>query len=178
MGFDINGFKNAFFSEMRRASNKESIDGQINTELEIKEAKGIQSAFKANLANMTEPIGDKFMSNKAEGEFDNVSLADLVALLDEPELNIERVNQLIEEKPVKTLTSLNRVGEVEQPQEMLEMAKISDANTESVQFYTDNAIASGRDVEVVKNTEISEEGIDALQSPLMFDAFMEALYAA
>ena len=178
MGFDINGFKNAFFKEIKRASNLESADGKINTDLEAKEAKGIQSTFKAELANITDPIGDAFVksTDNKQGEFDNVSIEELTALLDDPELNIDRVNQLIEEKPVKTLGNINRIGEVEQPQEAQEMAELSDADTEGVKFHTDLAIVSGRDKEITKNTGASEEGIDTLGSPIFFDAFMEALY--
>ena len=34
-GFDINGFKNNFFSAMRNAGNMETQDSQINTEKEV-----------------------------------------------------------------------------------------------------------------------------------------------
>ena len=98
MGFDINGFKNAFFSAMRNAGNIETKDSQINTEKEVKEAKNVQSAFKNQLANISDPIGDSFTKSnntQAKGEFDEVSVNDLIALLDDTELNINKVNTYI-----------------------------------------------------------------------------------
>ena len=176
-GFDINGFKNAFFNEMRRAANLDSVDGNINTELEKTEAKVIHSTFKAELANITAPIGDAFVksTDNQQWKFDNVTVEELTSLLYDPDLNIARVNQLIQEKPVQTLTNINKIGESKQPRETEEMAKISDADTEGVKAYTDLAIASGRAEKISKNTKVSEEGIDTLGSPI-FDAFMEAVY--
>lgn len=181
MGFDINGFKNAFFSAMRNAGNIETKDSQINTEKEVKEAKNIQSAFKNQLANISDPIGDSFTKSnntQAKGEFDEVSVKDLMALLDDTELNINKVNTYIEEKPVKaeTKSTLAKVGNVEIPEETREMAQISDADTDAVNFHTDMAIATGRNIDIDNQTKSSEEGIDIL-GPEIYDAFMEALYA-
>ena len=180
MGFDINGFKNAFFSAMRNAGNIETKDSQINTEKEVKEAKNVQSAFKNQLANISDPIGDSFTKSnntQAKGEFDEVSVKDLMALLDDTELNIDKVNTYIEEKPVKADTkSLGALGKTEAPKETREMAQISDADTDAVNFHTDMAIASGRINEENKQVESSEEGMDIL-GPNIYDAFMEALYA-
>ena len=180
MGFDINGFKNAFFSAMRNAGNIETKDSQINTEKEVKEAKNVQSAFKNQLANISDPIGDSFTKSnnttQAKGEFDEVSVNDLMALLDDSELNINKVNTYIEEKPVKadTKSTLGALGKA--PKETREMAQISDADTDAVNFHTDMAIASGRINEENKQVESSEEGMDIL-GPEIYDAFMEALYA-
>ena len=84
---------------------------------------------------------------------------------------------MIQEKPVKSLGNVGKTGSVKQPQELADMAEISDADTEGVKFYTDLAIAEGRDGDIKRNTDASEEGMDIL-GPEMFDAFMEALYAA
>ena len=180
MGFDINGFKNAFFSAMRNAGNIETKDSQINTEKEVKEAKNVQSAFKNQLANISDPIGDSFTKSnntQAKGEFDEVSVNDLMALLDDTELNINKVNTYIEEKPVKadTKSTLGALGKTEAPKETREMAQISDADTDAVNFHTDMAIASGRINEENKQVESSEEGMDIL-GPKFYDAMMEALY--
>lgn len=180
MGFDINGFKNAFFSAMRNAGNIETKDSQINTEKEVKEAKNIQSAFKNQLANISDPIGDAFVKSdktQAKGEFDEVSVNDLMALLDDTELNIDKVNTYIEEKPVKadTKSTLTALGKTEAPKETREMAQISDADTDAVNFHTDMAIASGRIHEENKQVESSEEGMNIL-GPKFYDAMMEALY--
>lgn len=180
MGFDINEFKTAFFSQMRGAANAETVDGKINTDKETQAAKNIQTAFKNQLSSVTEPIGDSFVKNdktEGKGEFDNISISDLTALLDDPDLNIERVNQLIEEKPVETLKNIGQVADVEQPKEVQEMAEISDADTDGVKFYADKAVVDGRDNEIAKNTDASEEGMDVLGAKF-FDAFMTALYAA
>lgn len=181
MGFDINGFKNAFFSAMRNAGNIETKDSQINTEKEVKEAKNVQSAFKNQLANISDPIGDSFTKSnntQAKGEFDEVSVKDLMALLDDTELNINKVNTYIEEKPVKaeTKSTLANLGKVEAPKETREMAQISDADTDAVNFHTDMAYATGRNIDINNQTKSSEEGIDIL-GPEIYDAFMEALYA-
>lgn len=181
MGFDINGFKNAFFSAMRNAGNIETKDSQINTEKEVKEAKNVQSAFKNQLANISDPIGDSFTKSnntQAKGEFDEVSVKDLMALLDDTELNINKVNTYIEEKPVKaeTKSTLANLGKVEAPKETREMAQISDADTDAVNFHTDMAYATGRNIDINNQTKSSEEGIDILGSEI-YDAFMEALYA-
>ena len=181
MGFDINGFKNAFFSAMRNAGNIETKDSQINTEKEVKEAKNVQSAFKNQLANISDPIGDSFTKSnntQAKGEFDEVSVNDLMALLDDTELNINKVNTYIEEKPVKadTKSTLDALGKTGAPKETREMAQISDADTDAVNFHTDMAIATGRNIDIDNQTKSSEEGIDIL-GPNIYDAFMEALYA-
>ena len=181
MGFDINGFKNAFFSAMRNAGNIETKDSQINTEKEVKEAKNVQSAFKNQLANISDPIGDSFTKSnntQAKGEFDEVSVKDLMALLDDTELNIDKVNTYIEEKPVsaETTSALANVGKVETPKKTKEMAEISDADTNAVNFHTDMAYATGRNIDIDNQTKSSEEGIDIL-GPEIYDAFMEALYA-
>ena len=181
MGFDINGFKNAFFSAMRNAGNIETKDSQINTEKEVKEAKNIQSAFKNQLANISDPIGDSFTKSnntQAKGELDEVSVNDLMALLDDKELNIDKVNTYIEEKPVRadTKSTLGALDKTKASKETREMAEISDADTDAVNFHTDMAIASGRINEENKQVESSEEGMDIL-GPEIYDAFMEALYA-
>lgn len=181
MGFDINGFKNAFFSAMRNAGNIETKDSQINTEKEVKEAKNVQSAFKNQLANISDPIGDSFIKSnntQAKREFDEVSVNDLMALLDDTELNINKVNTYIEEKPVKaeTKSTLAKVGNVEIPEETREMAQISVADTDAVNFHTDMTYATGRNIDIDNQTKSSEEGIDIL-GPKFYDVFMEVLYA-
>ncbi len=180
MGFDINGFKNAFLSEMRRAANLETQNNKIDTQSEVNEAKNIQSTFKSELASVSDPIGDSFVKKTdAKNNVQNeVSIEELTALLDDPDLNISRVNQLIAEKPVKTLGNLGKVGSIKQPKELEEMAEISDADTDGVKFYTDKTIAEGRDIDIARNTEASEDGIEGLGSPKLFDAFMEVLFAA
>ena len=182
MGFDINGFKNAFFSAMRNAGNIETKDSQINTEKEVKEAKNVQSAFKNQLANISDPIGDSFTKSnntQAKGEFDEVSVNDLMALLDDTELNIDKVNTYIEEKPVKadTKSTLGALGKTEAPKETREMAQISDADTDAVNFHTDMAYATGRNIDIDNQTKSTEEGINLLGSTKIYDAFMGALYA-
>lgn len=181
MGFDINGFKNAFFSAMKNAGNIETQDSQINTEKEVKQAKNVQSAFKNQLANISDPIGDSFTKSnntQAKGEFDEVSVNDLMALLDDKELNIDKVNTYIEEKPVKadTKSTLGALDKTKASKETREMAEISDADTDAVNFHTDMAIASGRNIDIDNQTKSSEEGMDIL-GPEIYDAFMEALYA-
>ena len=178
MGFDINGFKNAFFSAMRNAGNIETKDSQINTEKEVKEAKNVQSAFKDQLANISDPIGDSFIkSNKtqAKGEFDEVSVNDLMALL-EKDTNFDKLNAYLGKTvSVETTSALANLGKVDTPKETKEMAQISDADTEAVNIHTDMAIASGRINEENKQVESSKEGMDIL-GPKFYDAFMEALY--
>ena len=56
------------------------------------------------------------------------------------------------------------------------MAKISDADTNAVNFHTDMAYATGRNIDIDNQTKSSEEGIDIL-GPNIYDIFMEALYA-
>ena len=180
MGFDINGFKNAFFSAMRNAGNIETKDSQINTENEVKEAKNIQSTFKNQLANISDPIGDTFLKSnntQAKGEFDEVSVNDLMALLDDTELDIDKVNTYIEEKPVKaeTKSTLANLGKVKTSKEIKEMAKISDADTNAVNFHTDMAYATGSATRISEQAESSEEGMNTLGINI-YDAFMEALY--
>ena len=180
MGFDINGFKNAFFSAMRNAGNIETKDSQINTEKEVKEAKNIQSAFKNQLANISDPIGDTFTKSnntQAKGEFDEIPVKVLMALLDDKKLNIDDVKKFTNEKHVsaETTSALANLGKVDTPKETKEMAQISDADTDAVNFHTDMAIASGRINEENKQVESSKEGMDIL-GPKFYDAFMEALY--
>lgn len=180
-GFDINGFKNNFFSAMRNAGNMETQDSQINTEKEVKEAKNVQSKFKNQLANISDPIGDSFTKSnntQAKGEFDEVSVKDLMALLNDKELNIDKVNTYIEEKPVKaeTKSTLANLGKVKTSKEIEEMAKISDADTSVLRALIDTAFATGSATRISEQAESSEEGMNTLGINI-YDAFMEALYA-
>lgn len=183
MGFDINGFKNAFFSAMRNAGNIETKDSQINTEKGVKEAKNVQSAFKNQLANISDPIGDSFTKSnntQAKGEFDEIPVKVLMALLDDTELDIDKVNTYIEEKPVsaETKSTLANVGKVETSKEIEEMTKsLSDADKKAVAGYTDIAFATGRNFAIENQAKSTEEGINLLGSTKFYDAFMEALYA-
>ncbi len=181
MGFDINGFKNAFFSAMKNAGNIETQDSQINTEEEVKQAKNIQSAFKNQLANISDPIGDSFTKSnntQAKGEFDEVSVEDLTALLDDTELDIDKVNTYTKEKSVsaETKSTLANVGKVEIPEDVEKMIKSFGSNTKALEYYTDMAYSTGRNEDIRKQTETSKEGIDILGAKF-YDAFMEALYA-
>ena len=177
MGFDINGFKNAFFSAMRNAGNIETKDSQINTEKEVKEAKNVQSAFKNQLANISDPIGDSFTKSnntQAKGEFDEVSVNDLVAFLNDT--NFDKLNAYLGKTvSAETTSALANLSKTEAPKETREMAQISDADTDAVNFHTDMAYASGRINEENKQVESSEEGMDIL-GPKFYDAMMEALY--
>src|SRR5574344_2593525 len=93
MGIDFNSFRSNFLNAMKNVANEVTKDGKINNGVEIASAKHVQSAFKADLEKVTQPIGDAFVKTtkaddkKAENE---VTLADLTALLDDPELNIDR----------------------------------------------------------------------------------------
>ena len=176
MGFDINGFKNAFFSAMRNAGNIETKDSQINTEQEVKEAKNVQSAFKGQLANISDPIGDSFTKSnntQAKGEFDEVSVNDLMALLDDTELNINKVNTYIEEKPVKaeTKSTLANLGKVEAPKEIKEMAKISDADTNVLRALIDTAFATDSATRISEQADLFNEVAAVLETPEHIDAF-------
>ena len=173
--FDINGFKNAFLNEMNRIANSETVNGKIDTQSEIQTANNTKAMFKSDLAS--NPIGDSFQKSNTDAVANEVSVEDLMALLDDPELNVSRVNELIVEKPVETLGNLSRVGSVKRPEETTQMAEMSDADTDGVNFYTDKAIAEGRNADIAMATDSAEEGIDALGANF-YDAFMEALYAA
>lgn len=175
MGFDINGFKNAFLNEMARIANSETVNGKIDTQGEIQAANNAKAIFKSDLAS--NPIGDSFQKTNTDAVANEVSVDDLMALLDDPELNVARVNELIQEKPVETLGNLSKVGSVKRPEETTEMAEMSDADTDGVNFYTDKAIAEGRNTDIAMATDSAEEGMDALGYEF-YDAFMEALYAA
>ncbi len=175
MGFDINGFKNAFFSAMRNAGNIETKDSQINTEKEVKEAKNVQSAFKDQLANISDPIGDSFIkSNKtqAKGEFDEVSVNDLMALLND-DIDIDKVNTYIEKKPVsaETKSALANVGKVKTPKEIKEMAKISDADTNVLRALIDTAFATDSATRISEQADLFNEVAAVLETPEHIDAF-------
>ena len=131
--------------------------------------------FKSDLTS--NPIGDSFQKTNTDAVTNEVSVEDLMALLDAPELNVARVNELIAEKPVVALGNLSKVGSVKRPEETTQMAEMSDADTDGVNFYTDKAIADGRSIDIAMATNSAEEGIDALGYEF-YDAFMEALYAA
>ena len=101
MGFNIDGFKNAFFKAMDAAANKETVDKVINTDIEKQEATAQLNIFKAELKNISNPIGDTVnFSNNVKKE---VTTDDLLAFLD-PEL-AAKVNKQLQEKPVQTIKS-------------------------------------------------------------------------
>lgn len=176
MGFDINGFKNAFFSAMRNAGNIETKDSQINTEKEVKEAKNIQSAFKNQLANISDPIGDSFIkSNKtqAKGGFYEVSVDDLMALLDDKKLNIDDVKKFTNEKHVsaETTSALANLGKVETSKEIEEMTKISDADTNVLRALIDTAFATDSATRISEQADLFNEVAAVLETPEHIDAF-------
>ena len=102
MRFNIDGFKNAFFKAMDAAANKETVDKVINTDIEKQEATAQLNIFKAELKNISNPIGDtvNFSQNNVEKE---VTTDDLLAFLD-PKL-AAKVNKQLQEKPVQTIKS-------------------------------------------------------------------------
>ena len=101
MGFNIDGFKNAFFKAMDAAANKETVDKVINTDIEKQEATAQLNIFKAELKNISNPIGDtvKFSNNIKK----EVTTDDLLAFLDTD--LAEKVNKQLQEKPVQTIKS-------------------------------------------------------------------------
>lgn len=143
MGIDFNSFRSNFLNAMKNVANEVTKDGKIDNGVEIASAKHVQSAFKADLEKVTQPIGDAFVKTtkaddkKAENE---VTLADLTALLDDPELNIDRVNQLIAEKPVSKATTEKLAGKNkvdENGKEMLALAsKSDDVDASKLAFYS------------------------------------------
>ena len=167
MGFDINGFKNAFFSAMRNAGNIETKDSQINTEKEVKQAKNVQSAFKNQLANISDPIGDSFIkSNKTQ-----VSVDDFMPFLKDG-IDIDKVNTYIKEKPVsaETKSTLN-VGKFETPKETKEMAEISDADTNVLRALIDTAFATDSATRISEQADLFNEVAAVLETPEHIDAF-------
>ena len=169
MGFDINGFKNAFFSAMRNAGNIETKDSQINTEKEVKEAKNVQSAFKNQLANISDPIGDSFTkSNNTQ-----VPVDDLIALLDYKKLNIDDVKKFTNEKHVsaETTSALANLGKVETSKEIEEMTKISDADTNVLRALIDTAFATDSATRISEQADLFNEVAAVLETPEHIDAF-------
>jgi len=105
MGFDINGFKNAFLAAMRNASNLESKDNQINTNKEKLEAGMHLSAFKEELAKISNPIGDiATFSTKAKAQ--EVTVDDLLSYVDKD--IAAKVNHYIATKPVMTINPMQK----------------------------------------------------------------------
>mgnify|MGYP003595118597 CR=1 FL=1 len=141
MGIDFKAFKSAFLSQMKNAANLETQDNKINTNKEVAEAKNIQSTFKGQLAGVAEPIGDTFVAttkkDKAEKEeAQEVTYQDLVALLDDKDLNIDRVNQLIEEKPVETLGQVKDASNTKVAKETEYMSGLfTDVDKSKLAFY-------------------------------------------
>ena len=174
MGFDINGFKNAFFSAMRNAGNIETKDSQINTEKEVKEAKNVQSAFKDQLANISDPIGDSFTKSnntQAKGEFDEVSVNDLIALL-EKDTNFDKLNAYLGKTvSVETTSALANLGKVKTPKEIKEMAKISDADTNVLRALIDTAFATDSATRISEQADLFNEVAAVLETPEHIDAF-------
>lgn len=174
MGFDINGFKNAFFSAMRNAGNIETKDSQINTEKEVKQAKNVQSAFKNQLANISDPIGDSFIkSNKtqAKGEFDKISVKDLMACLND-DIDIDKVNAYLGKTvSAETTSALANLGKVETSKEIEEMTKISDADTNVLRALIDTAFATDSATRISEQADLFNEVAAVLETPEHIDAF-------
>ena len=125
MGFNIDGFKNAFFKAMDAAANKETVDKVINTDIEKQEATAQLNIFKAELKNISNPIGDtvKFSQNNVEKE---VTTDDLLAFLDS-EL-AAKVNKQLQEKPVQTIKSATVPKVATKMAEMVDDADIDKLN--------------------------------------------------
>ena len=124
MGFNIDGFKNAFFKAMDAAANKETVDKVINTDIEKQEATAQLNIFKAELKNISNPIGDTVnFSNNVKKE---VTTDDLLAFLD-PEL-AAKVNKQLQEKPVQTIKSATVPKVATKMAEMVDDADIDKLN--------------------------------------------------
>lgn len=125
MGFNIDGFKNAFFKAMDAAANKETVDKVINTDIEKQEATAQLNIFKAELKNISNPIGDtvNISQNNVEKE---VTTDDLLAFLD-PKL-AAKVNKQLQEKPVQTIKSATVPKVATKMAEMVDDADIDKLN--------------------------------------------------
>lgn len=167
MGFDINGFKNAFFSAMRNADNLETKDSQINTKNEVKEAKNIQSAFKNQLANISDPICDSFTkSNNTQ-----VSIDDFMPFF-EKDTNFDKLNAYLGKTvSVETTSALANLGKVKTPKEIKEMAKISDADTNVLRALIDTAFATDSATRISEQADLFNEVAAVLETPEHIDAF-------
>lgn len=105
MGFDINGFKDAFLNAIKNASNLETADNQINTNKEQLEAGKQLSVFKEELAKISNPIGDiTTFSTKAKAQ--EITTDDLLAYVDKD--IAAKVNHYIATKPVMTINPIQK----------------------------------------------------------------------
>ena len=139
MGFNIDGFKDAFFKAMNAAANKETVDNEINTDIEKAEAKSQLNIFKAELKNISNPIGDtvKFSQNNIKKE---VTTDDLLAFLD-PDL-AAKVNKQLEEKPVQTIKSATVPKVATKMAEMADDVDIDKLNAYLEIMYNSNGVES------------------------------------
>ena len=161
MGFNIDGFKNAFFKAMDAAANKETVDKVINTDIEKQEATAQLNIFKAELKNISNPIGDtvKF-SNNVEKE---VTTDDLLAFLDDPEL-AAKVNKQLQEKPVQTIKSATVPKVATKMAEMVDDADIDKLNAYLEIMYNSKLGESIKESVSGAETAMNELGPDGAEA--------------
>lgn len=162
MGFNIDGFKNAFFKAMDAAANKETVDKVINTDIEKQEATAQLNIFKTELKNISNPIGDtvKFSQNNVEKE---VTTDDLLAFLD-PEL-ATKVNKQLQEKPVQTIKSATVPKVATKMAEMADDVDIDKLNAYLEIMYNSKVGESIKESVLGAETAMNElgpDGADAL----------------
>ncbi len=178
----LDGMKQTFFSMMKQIANSETKNNTIDTDKEVTSAKKYHSELQAQLSNMSDPIiGDTtdFSNTKTTGE---VTVQDMLALLNDSELNIDRVNQLIVEKPVSedVLAGVTNAPKAEETPELDEM--INKTGSEEVKYYTNVAKMTGDDLRT-NNTmesfdEISQVFASTNDNGKFLDAFMGAIYGS
>ena len=154
MGFNIDGFKNAFFKAMDAAANKETVDKVINTDIEKQEATAQLNIFKAELKNISNPIGDTVnFSNNVKKE---VTIDALLDVLD-PDL-AAKVNKQLQEKPVQTIKSATVPKVATKMAEMVDDADIDKLNAYLEIMY--NSKVGESITESVKNFNVLADAFD------------------
>ena len=105
MGFDVNGFKNAFLSGLLGAANSVTQNNRIDRgTAEVANANQVVSAFKDQLKNISDPIGDTVSFSTKE----EVTVDDLLAFVD-PDISA-KVKEYAVTKPVETIKVYGKVN--------------------------------------------------------------------
>ncbi len=109
----------------------------------------LQQTFANN--NVSDPIGDTFQKSSN----DNVTVDDLIALVDDASIDKNKLNKYTKEKPVATLGTLASLTNTSIPEDLQKMTEMTGKS--GVGFYNDKAFADGSATRIGASTGATEE---------------------
>jgi len=149
--------------DLGRVVNKFIAKVTPSKENKVNKTDKLQQTFANN--NVSDPIGDTFQKSSN----DNVTVEDLIALVDDTSIDKSKLNRYTKEKPVATLGTLSNLTNASMPEDLKQMTAMT--GNPGVGFYNDKAFADGSAKRIGAGMEATNELFESGINP---DAFYAA----